>query len=191
MAYAQDTSSNLAFRVYMKQQNGSRLGPYHICTADDDYAWILKRKIVWSTWLKSSVSSAKIQLLRHITKWQFILSWGFCTVARLVWSLCDVSLQWLNCAVRFLRVVWQKNTVVLTCYYAVRDLSRICICCRKVVKEMCRGIGSIAVKRLWAIIEQVKAVSSFHYLYAFLWLNELNERYAVCSHYFETIQRIP
>lgn len=110
MAYAQDTSSNLAFRVYMKQQNGSRLGPYHICTADDDYAWILKRKIVWSTWLKSSVSSAKIQLLRHITKWQFILSWGFCTVTRLVWSLYDVCLQWLNCAVRFLRVVWQKNT---------------------------------------------------------------------------------
>lgn len=151
MAYAQDTSSNLAFRVYMKQQNGSRLGPYHICTADDDYAWILKRKIVWSSWLKSSVSSAKIQLLRHITKWQFILSWGFCTVTRLVWSLYDVCLQWFNCSVRFLRVVWQKNTVILTCYYAVRDLSRICICCRKVVKEMCRGIGSIAVKRLWAI----------------------------------------
>lgn len=101
MAYAQDTSSNLAFRVYMKQQNGSRLGPYHICTADDDYAWILKRKIVWSTWLKSSVSSAKIQLLRHITKWQFILSWGFCTVARsgLVSMWCLFAVVKLRCSI--------------------------------------------------------------------------------------------
>lgn len=40
MAYAQDISSNLAFRAYLKQQNGNRLGPYHVCTADDDYAWI-------------------------------------------------------------------------------------------------------------------------------------------------------
>ena len=46
--------------------------------------------------------------------------------------------------------------------------------------EMCREIGLSAVKKLRAI-EQAKAVSSFRYLSTFL---SLNERYAVCFHYF-------